>query len=234
MKASAIQARIIHGKAQSKGASPVFSTTRLKRNASSLPTWTAAAAGGGAETPIEPEFFRQAFELVPDAALVVDRSGKILRMNKQSELMFGYRREVLLGRSMRVLLPNFREFRHRKHNMSSVPRGSTSAPLGREVQGRRSDGAEFPAEVLWNRVRVGSKELVLIVARDITEQKRLGGERNKLVHDLGERVKELATLQALRGLLREANSAPPKLLETRVFTSCCSRSRPNSVSSSRE
>src|SRR5205807_2588128 len=101
MKTAAAQARIIQGKVRSRATSLSLSTTLSRRNASPLPTGSPAFGGVG-ETAIEPEFFRQFFESAPEAVLVVDRGGKILRMNKQSELMFGYRREVLLGKSMNV------------------------------------------------------------------------------------------------------------------------------------
>lgn len=212
MKAAAIQARIIHGKARSTSASRGFSPPRTERNGSGLPTGP-PFFGGVRETGLDPEFFRLFFELAPDAVLVVDRSGKILRMNKQSELMFGYCREVLSGKSLEVLLPKVRQFRHSKHHVvfAAAP-GLHLTPLGRELQGRRSDGAEFPVDVLCNPVGVGSRGLVLAVVRDITEQKRMGEQRKTLRHDLGERVKELAALHALRDLLQDASSPTPKLL----------------------
>ena len=63
----------------------------------------------------DPELLAQAIEYLPDALVIVDRASRIVLLNRQTEILFGYPREQLLGQPVEILMPErFRE-RHRGH-----------------------------------------------------------------------------------------------------------------------
>ena len=71
-------------------------------------------------------------ELMPDALLITDADGVIILVNSQLELMFGYHRSELLGKTPEVLLPMELRARHveLRHAFADAPRlrpmGSTA------------------------------------------------------------------------------------------------------------
>ena len=59
--------------------------------------------------------FRSLLEAAPDAMVVVDQTGKIVFVNGQTERLFGYQREEMLGRDVEVIVPVRLREQHRHH-----------------------------------------------------------------------------------------------------------------------
>ncbi|MGO9890230.1 MAG: PAS domain S-box protein [Solirubrobacteraceae bacterium] len=90
--------------------------------------------------------FRQLFDGAPDAIVGINGSGEIVLVNAQTEQLFKYRREDLIGQPVETLVPERLREDHAAH------RGGYFAhprPMGArlDLYGRRSDRGEFPVQV---------------------------------------------------------------------------------------
>jgi len=121
--------------------------------------------------------FEGLFEAAPDAIVLVDDEGRILRVNRQAELMFGYSREELRDKPVESLLPpRFRE-RHGMHRSTYMaePR-LRSMGAGLELYGLHKDGSEFPVDIVLSPLPTGDGPFVISVIRDITQRKEMETE----------------------------------------------------------
>lgn len=117
--------------------------------------------------------FRAAIESAPTAMVMIDANGDIALVNAQTEVLFGYPREELLGQPVEILIPE----RLRKAHPES--RGEFfAAPharrmgAGRDLHGVRKDGSEVPVEIGLSPVQTEDGLLVLSTIVDISERKR--------------------------------------------------------------
>ncbi len=125
--------------------------------------------------------FRGLMEAAPDAMVCVDRDGRIALVNAQTEGLFGYGRDELIGQPVEILVPDQVRGPHPAHRARYVadPR---PRPMGADLQlaGRRRDGSTFPAEVSLAAMGTGKELLVTAVVRDVTQRLEIAAERERL------------------------------------------------------
>jgi PAS domain S-box-containing protein len=141
------------------------------------------------------ERFRAVVESSPSAMLMVDANGKIVLVNAQTEKLFGYTRQEILGQSIETLVPGRFRGSHPGHraDFNDAPR---SRPMGvdRELYGLRKDGSEVPVEIGLNPIKTAEGDFVLAAVVDLTVFKRMQAEviRTQSLAALGEMAATIA------------------------------------------
>ncbi len=145
---------------------------RVYRDDSGAPLRVVGVCTDVTERKRAEERFRLALEASPSAKLMVDAAGRIVLVNAQTERLFGYAREELIGQPVELLVPERSRGRHPEYRgaFAAAPRARPMG-AGRELYGLRKDGREVPIEIGLNPLEIEGEPFVLSAIVDITERK---------------------------------------------------------------
>jgi len=129
--------------------------------------------------------FRVAVESSPNGMVMIDRGGRIVLVNRETERLFGYAREALLGQPIERLVPTrFRERHPEFRTTYFVDPQARAMGAGRDLFGRRSDGTEIPVEIGLNPIETDEGLFVLASVVDISARKRAEEELRRSNEEL--------------------------------------------------
>lgn len=139
-------------------------------------------------TYIPDQTFRLIVESVPNGILMTDSEGIIIFLNSQAEEMFGYDRNVLIGKTVEELIPKGFKKDHIKFR-SEYAEKPAKRPMGegRDLFAVRADGCEFPVEIGLNFINSKRGLVVISTIIDITERRAT----EKLLNDREQRLQEI-------------------------------------------
>lgn len=116
--------------------------------------------------------FRQLLEAAPDGIVVVNRDGTIVQINSQTERLFGYGREEMMGQPVEMLLPGSFHEAHVSHRAEFFHEPKVR-PMGAglDLKGLRKDSGEFPVEISLSPIETEDGMQVIASVRDVSERK---------------------------------------------------------------
>jgi PAS domain S-box-containing protein len=134
--------------------------------------------------------FQELLEFAPDAIVLANHEGRIVLVNSQTEKLFGYKRDELLGQSVEILSPvgaasGSERLREREPETVVVIRQDSPLEPGDELGASQSgaseqfefvvvdrQGREFQAEITRRQIETEDGALVMSIIRDISERRR--------------------------------------------------------------
>src|ERR1700757_3673658 len=123
--------------------------------------------GGLADT-----LYRAIVDTAVDAIIVIDRNGAIRSVNNATERIFGYAASELIGRNVKILMPEPYAGEHDTYLANYLRTGQKKIiGIGREVVGRRKDGSMFPMDLSVGEARDAGNSIFVGIIRDITDRK---------------------------------------------------------------
>jgi PAS domain S-box-containing protein len=117
--------------------------------------------------------FEKLLEAVPDALVGMDQKGEIRFVNRQTEALFGFDRDQLIGQPIETLVPEslWQIYTQHRKDYFADPR-TRSSGLDVELSGRQRDGTDFPINVSMSTIDTGDVLLVITAVCDVAQRQQ--------------------------------------------------------------
>lgn len=93
-------------------------------------------------------------------------------VNPAAALLFGYEAEEMIGRNVKLIMPEPHHTRHDNYISNYVHSGHAKIiGIGREVEGLKKDGHQFPVRLSVGEGRTADRRIFIGILHDLTQQK---------------------------------------------------------------
>lgn len=108
-----------------------------------------------------------------DGIIMINEHGEIQGFNPAAEQIFGYSRQDILGKDVKLLMPEPIRSEHETFIGQYMQTGLSKmiGQRGREVTAIRKNGEQFPMEISVSEMVLGGQQYFVGIIRDITERK---------------------------------------------------------------
>jgi PAS domain S-box-containing protein len=155
------------------------------------------------------ERLRAVVETAVDGIIMIDEHGTITTVNPAAERIFGYPAAEMVGENIRMLMPAGYQHGHDSYLSNYLRTGERNViGIGREVEGRRKDGAIFPLDLAVSETLLGDTRIFTGIVRDITERRQAEERLRQAQSDLVRANEKLETrVRERTAELEQANAA---------------------------
>ena len=158
---------------------------------------------------------RAIVDTVVDGIVTIDAKGVIETFNPAAERIFGYPSREVIGRNVKILMPEPYHGEHDGYLHSYVKTGDAKViGIGREVIGQRKDGSTFPMELAVSEMAVAGARMFTGIVRDITERKQVDKAKAEFISTVSHELRTpLTSIKGSLGLVRSGavGALPEKL-----------------------
>ncbi len=126
------------------------------------------------DAKVAEETFRAFVESAPDPMVISDTDGRVRYVNAQTERLFGYAREELLGQPVETLVPAPLRDAHEVHRkvFANDPRARPIG-IGLQLAAVHKDGRQIPVEISLSPIQTSEGLLVSANIRDVSDRRRV-------------------------------------------------------------
>jgi PAS domain S-box-containing protein len=146
----------------------------LKRTYDSLSTALLEATEKSEELVRSEGRLRGIMESVIDALITIDQHGSITMFNPAAEKIFGYASAEVIGKNVRMLMPEPYHSEHDNYLKHYIETGVAKIiGIGREAVGLKKNGEQFPMDLAISEAGLGNNHFFIGIVRDISERKKV-------------------------------------------------------------
>lgn len=135
---------------------------------------------------------RMAMEEAVDSIVSINQNKEIIFFNKAAERMFGYTREEVIGRNVKIIVPPDHQGNHDGYIDANLRTGINKViGAGRDLEMVKKNGSTFWGNLALSKANVEGETQYTAFIKDITDQKAAALELDRLQAELKTRMDQI-------------------------------------------